>query len=49
MLGPIILDYAKSREDSESFGDFVIRAGYVAATVNGLDFHENLKPEVTSA
>lgn len=49
VLGPIILDYAKSREDGETFGDFVIRAGYVAATVNGLDFHDNLKPEVSSA
>jgi sulfite reductase (NADPH) hemoprotein beta-component len=49
VLGPIILDYAKSREDGETFGDFVIRAGYVSATVNGLDFHDNLKPEVSSA
>ena len=26
------------------FGDFVIRAGIVARTVAGLDFHENLAP-----
>ncbi|MDB4353752.1 NADPH-dependent assimilatory sulfite reductase hemoprotein subunit [Akkermansiaceae bacterium] len=45
LLGPIISDYAKSREDGETFGDFVIRAGYIAATVNGLDFHANLKIE----
>ncbi|MGJ8694919.1 MAG: NADPH-dependent assimilatory sulfite reductase hemoprotein subunit [Verrucomicrobiaceae bacterium] len=49
LLGPIILDYAKSREEGEHFGDFVIRAGYIAATVNGLDFHENLKSDVASA
>ncbi len=45
ILKPIILDYAKSRETGEKFGDFVIRAGYIAATVNGLDFHKNLKLE----
>lgn len=49
LLEPIIRDYAVSREDGERFGDFVIRAGYVAATINGLDFHANLKPEATSA
>jgi len=42
LLGPIISDYAKTREEGETFGDFVIRAGYIAATVNGLDFHANL-------
>ncbi|MDB4142470.1 NADPH-dependent assimilatory sulfite reductase hemoprotein subunit [Akkermansiaceae bacterium] len=45
LLGPIISDYAKTREEGETFGDFVIRAGYIAATVNGLDFHANLKIE----
>ena len=45
LLGPIINDYAKTREEGERFGDFVIRAGYIAATVNGLDFHANLKIE----
>ena len=49
LLDPIIRDYAAHREDGEPFGDFVIRAGYVAETINGLDFHSNLKPEVTSA
>lgn len=48
-LEPIIRDYAAHREDGEHFGDFVIRAGYVAKTVNGLDFHANLKAEATSA
>jgi sulfite reductase (NADPH) hemoprotein beta-component len=49
LLEPIIRDYAVSRNEGEHFGDFVIRAGYVAATVNGLDFHANLKPEATPA
>jgi len=43
LLGPLIEDYAKTREEGEKFGDFVIRAGYIAATSNGLDFHANLK------
>ncbi len=49
LLEPIIRDYSVSRQEGERFGDFVIRAGYVAATVNGLDFHANLKAEATSA
>ncbi len=28
----------------ERFGDFVIRAGYVAKTANGADFHANTGP-----
>lgn len=38
-LTPIIQQYAKERQDSEHFGDFVIRAGYVAAVASGQDFH----------
>ena len=34
--------YATDRQTNESFGDFVIRAGIVAATNTGLDFHANL-------
>lgn len=49
LLTPIIHDYAKTRDEGERFGDFVIRRGYVEATVNGLDFHANLKPEATPA
>jgi sulfite reductase (NADPH) hemoprotein beta-component len=45
ILKPLIEDYAKNRQDGERFGDFVIRAGYVEATVNGLDFHKNIKSE----
>lgn len=43
LLKPLIEDYAKSRDEGEKFGDWVIRAGHIAATVNGLDFHAKLK------
>jgi len=39
-LEPLIADYAAAREDGEPFGDFVIRAGYIAATREGRDFHD---------
>jgi len=45
LLGPIIGRYAKERNEGERFGDFCIRAGFVAATVQGGDFHKNIKPE----
>lgn len=45
LLAPIIRRYAKEREKGERFGDFCIRAGYVAATEQGRDFHENIKQE----
>ncbi|GEP11422.1 NADPH-dependent assimilatory sulfite reductase hemoprotein subunit [Methylobacterium gnaphalii] len=46
-LDPLFADYAKSRKPGEHFGDFVIRAGHVAKTTNGPDFHTRtgaLKP-----
>jgi sulfite reductase (NADPH) hemoprotein beta-component len=39
-LEPMIAEYAQSREPGEPFGDYVIRAGHIKATGNGLDFHE---------
>ncbi len=45
LLEPIIRRYAKERNEGERFGDFCIRAGYVAATVQGKDFHKNVKQE----
>lgn len=42
ILKPILLDYAKSRDEGESFGDFVIRAGYVKETKDGRDFHKDI-------
>lgn len=45
LLAPIIVHYAKERLEGERFGDFCIRANYVAATGQGTDFHSNIKPE----
>ncbi|WP_147080820.1 NADPH-dependent assimilatory sulfite reductase hemoprotein subunit [Methylobacterium haplocladii] len=39
-LDPLFADYAKGRNTGERFGDFLIRAGHVAKTTNGPDFHE---------
>ena len=40
-LDPIFAAYAASRQTGERFGEFTIRAGFVAATGNGRDFHAN--------
>jgi sulfite reductase (NADPH) hemoprotein beta-component len=40
-LDPLFAAYAAGRELGEHFGDFVIRAGFVARTGNGRDFHAN--------
>ena len=46
-LTPIIQRYAAERTSEETFGDFVIRAGYVKAVTSGaVDFH---KEEVEAA
>ncbi|KAJ3412801.1 hypothetical protein HDV05_000207 [Chytridiales sp. JEL 0842] len=39
-LKPIIKDYAINRINGEHFGDFVIRKGWVKATLKGPDFHD---------
>ena len=39
-LDPIFSAYKSERENGERFGDYVIRAGFVAATIKGTDFHE---------
>ena len=38
-LDPVFAAYARDRQKGERFGDFAIRAGFVAATGNGRDFH----------
>ncbi len=43
-LDPLFAAYARSREPGEHFSSFVIRAGYLAATGNGRDFHANVGP-----
>lgn len=44
-LSPILEHYARERNEGERFGDFVIRAGYVLETLQGSDFHLNIKAE----
>jgi sulfite reductase (NADPH) hemoprotein beta-component len=48
-LSPLIGNYARERLPGERFGDFVIRAGVVAPTKAGNDFHANLGPELSAA
>ena len=38
-LDPVFAAYANEREPGERFGEFVVRAGFVARTANGRDFH----------
>ena len=40
-LDPMFAAYAAERQKGERFGDFCIRAGFIAATGNGRDFHAN--------
>ncbi|KAI9487603.1 MAG: thiamine diphosphate-binding protein [Benjaminiella poitrasii] len=39
-VGPLIKQYALERNEDESFGDWVIRAGYIKRTITGKDFHD---------
>jgi sulfite reductase (NADPH) hemoprotein beta-component len=48
-LTPLIESYAGERLAGERFGDYVIRAGRVALTTAGLDFHANLAPDLRAA
>jgi sulfite reductase (NADPH) hemoprotein beta-component len=41
-LDPVLAAYAARRQPGERFGEFTIRAGYVARTGNGRDFHANV-------
>ena len=41
-LGPLFREYAAAREDEESFGDFVIRAGHIKPTTAGNTFHADI-------
>ena len=42
-LDPLFAAYSSDRQKGEHFGDFCIREGYVAKTVNGLAFHANVR------
>jgi sulfite reductase (NADPH) hemoprotein beta-component len=44
-LDPLLAAYAKERQADERFGAFLIRAGYVAQTNNGRDFHADTGPQ----
>lgn len=46
-LTPLLHEYAKQRADGEAFGDWVIRAGHIAATTAGNRFHLDLNSELT--
>jgi sulfite reductase (NADPH) hemoprotein beta-component len=48
-LDPVFAAYAAGREPGERFGDFTIRAGFVAASGNGRDFHANPGPQLRAA
>lgn len=43
ILEPMLVRYAKERQDGERFGDFIIRAGYVKPTIAGNQFHADIE------
>ena len=42
-LDPLFAAYAAGRQKGERFGDYAIRAGHIAASGNGADFHANVR------
>lgn len=42
ILKPMFKRYALEREDGERFGDFCIRSGFIKATREGKDFHDDV-------
>jgi sulfite reductase (NADPH) hemoprotein beta-component len=42
IMKPMIRRYAKERLEGEHFGDWTIRSGYIKATREGRDFHEDV-------
>jgi sulfite reductase (NADPH) hemoprotein beta-component len=45
ILKPMIKRYALERNDDEHFGDFVIRAGYIAPTIDGKSWYDKMGGE----
>ncbi|KAI9163755.1 Sulfite reductase [NADPH] subunit beta [Paramyrothecium foliicola] len=45
IMKPLLKQYALERQEGERFGDFCIRAGYIHATKEGRDFHDNVAEE----
>jgi sulfite reductase (NADPH) hemoprotein beta-component len=48
-LDPLFAAYAAERVTGEHFGDFMIRTGRVARTINGPDFHSQTGPQGVAA
>jgi sulfite reductase (NADPH) hemoprotein beta-component len=47
-LDPIFAAYVSERQQGERFGDYTIRAGFVAPTSNGADFHHDVGAKRTA-
>jgi sulfite reductase (NADPH) hemoprotein beta-component len=47
-LDPIFAAFMSERQPGERFGDYTVRAGFVAPTSNGADFHNNAGAKRTS-
>lgn len=45
ILKPMIKRYALERQEGEHFGDFVIRAGYIAPTTEGKNWYDRMGGE----
>ena len=45
ILRPMIKQYALERLEGERFGDFVIRAGYIAPTTSGIEWYDRMGGE----
>ncbi|KAL1844483.1 hypothetical protein VTK73DRAFT_2441 [Phialemonium thermophilum] len=45
LMRPLLRRYAAEREEGEHFGDWTIRAGIIAKTHEGRDFHDNVAEE----
>lgn len=45
ILKPMIKRYAVERLEGERFGDFVIRAGYIAPTTSGKEWYDRMGGE----
>jgi sulfite reductase (NADPH) hemoprotein beta-component len=45
ILKPMIKQYALERLDGEHFGDWVIRAGYIAPITSGLTWYDRMGGE----
>jgi sulfite reductase (NADPH) hemoprotein beta-component len=45
ILRPMIKRYALERQEGERFGDFTIRAGYIAPTTSGIEWYDRMGGE----